>query len=157
MSDLHVESHEPAPHAPLQIRHILVCTDFSEHADVAMGQAIDLARQVGARVTLLHAFSPMPFLGPDGSGVALIGDVLSAAEEALEKRCEKIEAMGVKVEKRLLEGPAPEALLRATRELGCDLAVLGTHGRTGIKRAILGSVAERVVREAGCPVLTIRR
>jgi len=132
------------------IRTILHPTDFSEQSGFAFRLACSLARDYHARLILLHTFTPAPliygegFVPPDPQSIK---EDLRAQLEAL-----PAEDSGIRVERRLEEGsPAPEILCVA-QEANADLIVMGTHGRTGLSRLLMGSVAERVVRRALCPV-----
>jgi nucleotide-binding universal stress UspA family protein len=141
-------------HAVLAIHTILYPTDFSDRAACAFGLACALARDYGARLVLLHV-SPLPMLAY-GEGVVMprppdSHDRLKAELERLE-----VPDAAIRVERRVEEGdPVPE-ILRVAEEVGADLIVLGTHGRTGLGRLLMGSVAEQVVRRGPCPVLTVR-
>jgi nucleotide-binding universal stress UspA family protein len=136
-----------------EIKTILHPTDFSERSDQAFRLACSLARDHGARLVLLHvAPPPMTEIG----GV-MTPDPGRHDEEYWEQlRQRQPEDPRVSVERLLAEGSPGEAILRAARETGCDLIVLGTHGRTGLGRVLMGSVAEEVVRKATCPVLTVK-
>lgn len=129
-----------APEA-LAIRNILVATDFSPCSDQAIRAALALARHFGATLHLLHVV-------PHAAERAAALDRLGAFAEA--------QAEGVPFTASVAAGrPAPEIARYAAREQ-MDLIVLGTHGRTGLAHAVMGSVAEAVVRTAPCQVLTIR-
>jgi nucleotide-binding universal stress UspA family protein len=140
-------------------RTILVPTDFSEHADRALDYAVELATRFGATLHLIHAI-PVPAMGVHEIGVAYnamaIASLTKAAQEALDARKaryrERLEIASARCE----IGDARDVIDRAAETLGVDLIVMGTHGRRGIRRFLLGSVAETVVRSAPCPVLTVR-
>jgi nucleotide-binding universal stress UspA family protein len=141
------------------IRKILVPVDFSEPSREALRFACDLARRYEAQVTLLHAYQLPGYAFPEGylvAGPASVNDLLGLVDKALAEARREAEAEGVKVETRAVMGVAFAEIVRAAREGGFDLVVMGTHGRTGLKHALLGSVAEKVVRKAPCPVLTVR-
>jgi nucleotide-binding universal stress UspA family protein len=135
--------------------------DFSDASRAAMEVAADLARRGGAEVVLLHAYPIPGYTFPDGSVVAspkMMQDLADQAERHLsEWRADAeglIGAPRVTIEKAIGD---PAAEIVAFAEKGAvDLLVLGTHGRTGLEHALMGSVAERVVRRARCPVLTVR-
>jgi nucleotide-binding universal stress UspA family protein len=133
--------------------------DFSDASRAAMEVAADLARRTGAAVTLLHAYPVPGYTFPDGSVVASPRMLQELAEQSgrhlgeWQKQAEGLGAPTVNVETVVGE-PAGEILAFA-RDRGIDLLVLGTHGRTGIEHALMGSVAEKVVRKARCPVLTV--
>jgi nucleotide-binding universal stress UspA family protein len=146
----------------MPIKKILVPTDFSLGAELAMEQALELARVLGAQVTLFHTYElPVPAIESDGDWT----DELSRRAEA----AAQLGLDGALAQARRRWG-GPEGALVATLGIGpaalrivdevqrgsYDLIVMGTHGRTGLKHAFLGSIAERVVRTASCPVLTVR-
>jgi nucleotide-binding universal stress UspA family protein len=139
--------------------NILVPTDLSPHAEAAFAYACELATQLGAKVHLLNVIG-IPALGVPELGVALTSTMMDtlvrehqAALEAMAAR----RGAGVPMGQILLKtGDARDSIEQAARELGADLIVMGTHGRRGVARALLGSVAETVVRSAPCPVLTVR-
>lgn len=139
------------------IERILVPHDFSETADVALAMALALAEKLRARVTILHAYEAPTYVFPESvvATADLVGQIRGAAEEALAGIKERIEKPGVQVDTLLRQGVAWSEIDRAAKELGSDLIVMGTHGRRGISRALIGSVAEKVVRTASCPVLTV--
>jgi nucleotide-binding universal stress UspA family protein len=135
--------------------------DFSDASRAAMEVAADLARRHGAELVLLHAYPIPGYTFPDGSVMAspkMMQELAEQAQRHLEEwraEAERIVlAPRVSVEKAIGE-PASEIVSYAT-DSGVDLLVLGTHGRTGLEHALMGSVAERVVRRAHCPVLTVR-
>ncbi len=135
--------------------------DFSDASRAAMEVAADLARRCGAELVLLHAYPVPGYTFPDGSVVAspkMMQELAEQAEHHLAAgRIDAERIVGaprVATEKAVGE-PAAEIVAYA-KGAGIDLLVLGTHGRTGIEHALMGSVAERVVRRARCPVLTVR-
>ncbi len=135
--------------------------DFSDASRAAMEVAGDLARRCGADLVLLHAYPVPGYTFPDGSVVAspkMMQELADQAEKHLAAwRADAERIVGaprVSVEKAVGE-PAAEILAFA-KGAGVDLLVLGTHGRTGLEHALMGSVAERVVRRSRCPVLTVR-
>jgi nucleotide-binding universal stress UspA family protein len=144
----------------IDIRRILCPIDFSDHARRALDHAMAIARWHKATVTVLHVFAPMPAaavgLGPMGLEPAVLAPVDYEQLLAETKAFAASEAAsGVPVEARVRGGvPAAEILDEAT-SLQADLLVIGTHGRSGFERALLGSVAEKVLRKARCPVMTV--
>jgi nucleotide-binding universal stress UspA family protein len=137
----------------LSVQHILAPTDFSERSAYAFGLACSLARDHGARLTVLHVVPP-----PMAEAV---GGVMTPEPDRHEEEWARLRRLlptdsGIPVEHLLAEGEAGEAIVRAARECNCDLIVMGTHGRTGLGRALLGSVAEKVLRQAPCPVVTVK-
>ena len=139
------------------IHKILVPTDFSAHADEAFRVAHTLARAVGAEVILFHVARP-PAVVSEGSRLL----TNPAKEEAVNlwDRFQSIQANDPKVhvEHEVIVADRPSAIhiLEILDKLGCDLIVLGTHGRTWLKHLLFGSVAEEVVRRARCPVMVVK-
>lgn len=137
---------------------ILVATDFREAAAAALDYAVRLGQKLGATVFLVHTYE-LPVVGlPDGVIVLtaeMASHMISAAEAALKKEIEPYAARGIVVRTILEQGDPREGVLAAAKKSGADLIVLGTHGRRGLARALLGSVAEAVVRTAPVPVLTV--
>lgn len=145
-------------------RVVVVPYDFSEHARAALDEAADLSRRLGADLHLVHVLqSPLylySFAYPgEAAAVAPPIDMTEIREDALKSLREVIAEIDFpgKVECHVLEGVNVAETLRATAEnLGADLIVMGTHGRTGLAHVFLGSVAERTLRTATCPVLTVQ-
>jgi len=138
----------------LAIRTILYPTDLSERSDFAFRVACSLARDYGARLVIVHvAESPMIFAG---EGLVVLPS--GADREGLRERLSQLRPQDpkVEVEHRLSEGDPATEILEVAEETKCDVIVLNTHGRTGLARLLMGSVAEEVVRRAPCPVLTVR-
>jgi nucleotide-binding universal stress UspA family protein len=130
----------------LSVQTILHPTDFSERSGYAFHLACSLARYQGARLIVLHVM-PVPLVQEKRLYREEMAGVLNrlGAPDAQ-----------VRVEHRLEEGDAATQILRVAQDTGCDLIVMGTHGRTALGRLLMGSVAEQVVRMASCPVLTVR-
>ncbi len=142
----------------MKIRTLLVPTDFSEHADRALEYAGGLARELGAKVEILHAYqAPLVELTPYHLAlpVSVLEGVRDVAREKLEALCEKLTTEGVDAHGRLCEGIPAEVIVNTAADLKVDMIVMGTRGNTGLKHVLLGSVAERTLRRAGCPVLTL--
>lgn len=141
---------------------ILVPTDFSPHADEALQVAADLCKRYAASLTLVYVYVPVSYSVPDGLTVftptgAQLGSMFEDLRRGLQTLKAKAEAAGAgRVETRLMEGPIASELCDLTATEGFDLIVMGTHGRTGLSHVLLGSVAEKLVRTAACPVLTVR-
>jgi nucleotide-binding universal stress UspA family protein len=133
--------------------------DFSDASRAAMEVAADLARRNAGLLTLLHAYPIPGYTFPDGSVVAsprMMQELADGARRHLDEwrvEAEKLGAPRVETVSAIGE-PAQEILSHAAAQ-GVDLLVLGTRGRTGLEHALMGSVAERVVRRARCPVLTV--
>jgi nucleotide-binding universal stress UspA family protein len=137
----------------LPIHKVLHPTDFSEHSRHAFRLACALAHDYSAGLVLLHVHSPFVAYG-DGLVAAIPPDYT----EELRAQLNKLDPHDPKVvvERRLIEGAPALEILRVARESDCDVIVMGTHGRTGLGRLLMGSVAEEVVRKADCPVLTVK-
>ncbi|MGD0674550.1 MAG: universal stress protein [Polyangiaceae bacterium] len=144
----------PAP----SIRHILVPHDFSETAEHALAYALVLSEKLGARVSVLHAYEVPASAYPDAfvASFDFTSEIEQAAATALEEvKARALREQGQKVEIMLRRGVPWVEIDAAAAESKADLIVIGTHGRRGVARALLGSVAEKVVRTAPCPVLTV--
>ncbi|HEY1960530.1 MAG TPA: universal stress protein [Polyangiaceae bacterium] len=137
---------------------ILVATDFSEASKAAFDYAVDLAKALGAKVTALHVYE-LPVYGfPSGTFVAppeLAVEIMTAAEDSMKRACAAYATSGVDVTKVVQQGTPWEEVHRVAEEVGAELIVIGTHGRRGLSHALLGSVAEKIIRTATRPVLTI--
>ena len=144
----------------MHIEHILVPTDFSEGSTEAFESAMALAADSGARVTLLHVH-PLPptMVLPDvlaPMSPELMRTVEHSVDLALEQLCGRARARGISCSHATVIGSAAPEICHAAESLEADLIVIGAHGKGGLGHAILGSVAEKVVRKAPCAVLTVR-
>ena len=145
----------------MQIRRILYPTDFSEATKVAASSACELADKFGAELHVLHVLhdlsSLMPFtaisLWTDPEHIAEIAD---GAKRMLSEIPAADWSQGKAVVRKVSVGNVADEITTYARQHGIDLIVIGTHGHAGLKHAVLGSIAEKVVRTAGCPVLSIR-
>lgn len=143
------------------IRRILVATDFSEYSRRAMEYALSLAERMNASVDVLHVWEPPRHLETE-SLVMMPGDPeaslealgLAQASRLLNAWSERYQSSSVPLQVRLERGPTADTILRFANH-GYDLVVMGTHGRTGLARLLMGSVAQKVVARATCPVLTV--
>lgn len=142
----------------MAFRKILCPVDFSEPSRAAMGAAVEQARATNGALTLLNVYHPPVLMVPEypGSPIAL-AEIAKASEIAIRDWADDARRLGAaSTEGVAIEGvPWDQIVMTATRQ-GFDLIVIGTHGRTGLKHALLGSVAEKVVRHAKCPVLVVR-
>src|SRR4051812_4218847 len=142
------------------IQKILFPTDFSNESRPAMEMAIEMAKKFGAHLTLLHVWTDPLYIGAVGNAYALAPELLEQArqeaEHALDKFRLEVTSAGVPAKAFTLQGIAADVILAMAHSQSMDLIVMGTHGRSGLKRFFLGSIAERVIREADCPVLTVR-
>lgn len=142
----------------MKIESILVPVDFSDTARAATDYAIRIARESGAEIHLLHSFPVSPGIAtPYGPALpdAVFQSIRDGAERRLAEVRERIEGEGVRVKAHLTAEPPSFAISEAAEELGVDCIVMGTRGLSGLKHAVLGSVAERTVRTAPCPVFTV--
>ena len=138
---------------------IIIAADFSEHSGRAIDAGVELAKALGSEVHVVHAFEiPVPVLTP--YEVALPDNFIGEARDAAERELEQVEKtltdQGVQVESHLRDGPPDAAIDALAQDLGVDLIIMGTRGNTGLKHVLLGSVAERTLRGASCPVLTVK-
>ncbi|SRR5579885_2227834 len=138
----------------LPIRTILHPTDFSGPSAAALAVAVSLARDHGARLILLHVMGQPAIL--DGTGLVPFDPAMYRDELRDKLDQVALRAPGIRVEKRLEQGHAANEVLRIAAETGCDVIVMGTHGWSGLRRLLMGSVAADVVQRATCPVLTVR-
>ena len=134
---------------------ILVPTDFSHTGDAAMKLATSLARDTGASLLIVHAEEPPTAYG----GGELYYGMPEPASDDLRKMLHKVEPTdsSVTFEHRLITGDPAHAIVRLAKDEGVDMIVMGTHGRSGLSRMLMGSVAEAIVRRAECPVLTYKQ
>lgn len=142
----------------MPFRQILVPVDFSEPSERAVEVACELAGLSGGCVELLHVCPVDPRVYPLG-WVLTEGaerDIRGAGEKALEEWRQRAAGSGVDVTATVLLGIASETISAVARERETDMIVMGTRGRTGLEHVVLGSVAERTLRLAPCPVLTVR-
>ena len=142
-----------------EFRKILVPVDFSDHSQHALDRAIELAKGFGAELHLLHCYQISPgAISPYGMIVpeSFEHDVRVAALRRLAEWSEKARKAGCRVQEHLSARFPAEEIATLAERIGADLIVMGTRGLTGIKHVLLGSVAERTIRVAGCPVLTVK-
>lgn len=145
----------------MKFRRILVATDFSPASRPAFRTALDLARAQRGRLAIVHVLPSVAPMGVEGYVSARMYEEMEAsARRWAQKRLDRLvaEARSARVGARplLIEGAAHEAIARAARSERADVVVIGTHGRTGLERVFVGSVAARVIATAPCPVLTVR-
>jgi nucleotide-binding universal stress UspA family protein len=143
----------------MRIRHILVPTDFSDGSTRAFETALDMARDSGAELTLLHVHHVPTTVFPDAI-LPITPDLMRDAERSVELILDewrgRAHASGVMCDARTTIGSTHVEICETAEAIDADLIVIGTHGRGGFSHALLGSVAEKVVRKAPCPVLTVR-
>jgi nucleotide-binding universal stress UspA family protein len=144
----------------MKLRKILAATDFTPCSAPAIDAAVDLARDEGASVTLFHVCEPPPYSTPDlgmyTPSPELSADIVAAARRQLEERQVRCAGAGVPIDTAWTFGAPASEIVRYAAENDYDLIVVGSHGRRGFRRLVLGSVAEAVVRGADRPVLTVQ-
>ncbi len=138
-------------------RRILVATDFSAGSDEALTQAIALAKQSNGELEIIYVFelgvAEFPLgLTPFGSDLE---GLMAHIDRELKRRAARAQKEGVTCQTKVLEGSASTQVIQRARDIGAELVVVGTHGRTGLAHILLGSVAEKIVRRSICPVLTV--
>jgi nucleotide-binding universal stress UspA family protein len=145
----------------IEIRTILAPTDFSRHSETAVRYACALAERLGATLHLLHVLSEVMPVGPDPMLAPVLPpefyrETEEASREALARLPDPSWGKPVAVQISVRWGSPVDVIVDHAATHPTDLIVIATHGRTGLSHVLLGSVAERIVREAPCPVLTIR-
>jgi nucleotide-binding universal stress UspA family protein len=144
----------------MPVHHVLVPLDFSTDAEQALDYAIALAKQLSARVTLRHVLQPPAVVNVAGGlwpSSTFLQDLEAEVTRDMETSLTRVTAAGVKGERRVVHGVPLHQIIETAKAHQVDLIVMGTHGRTGLSQVLLGSVAERVVRLAPCPVLVVRQ
>ena len=143
------------------IKKILCAVDLSEHSKMVADYAVSMAKAFGAEITVLYtAPSLSQYVGfhvPPSSIENFVGEIVTGAEQSMaEFIAEAFTDKSVKVEGKILSGYAAQEILAYATNNNMDIIIMGTHGRTGIDRMLFGSVAEKVVKTAPMPVMTIR-
>ena len=142
----------------MRLNHILCPVDFSELSAVALRYAAELAKRLGAKLTVVYANTvPEPPYFTEGKLDDLarqFREAMHEAESALRRFVEKETELPAEV--RVMEGRPVDVILKAAEQAGADLIVMGTHGRGGINRLVVGSVTDRVLRQSPIPVLAVR-
>jgi universal stress protein A len=139
----------------MQVRKILFPTDFSHTGDAALAYATALARAFGATLLIVHVEEPPVAYG----GGEMYYGIAEPDYDELQRMLERIEPIepGVPCQRRLVTGEPARTIVELARQEGVDLIVMGTHGRTGLRRLVMGSIAEAIVRTAPCAVLTLKQ
>jgi nucleotide-binding universal stress UspA family protein len=145
----------------IDLHRILVPTDFSKYSEIALNYAAALAEKFGAEIYLLHVVQDLALFIPDAVAVAPpiavpVEQFTAAAREALQRLVRNPQLAALRVHQEIREGTPFYEIVRFAKEGSIDLIVMGTHGHAGLAHVLLGSVTERVVRKAPCPVLTVR-
>src|SRR5262245_61654868 len=144
----------------MQFRHILAPTDFSEYSKAAVAYALELAKEFGAKLTILHVIElpPYPVEGyvPPSLSQTFLEDLEHQATTDLAQLVPDAEGSGVDVARLVAMGSPYRKIIDLAESEQVDLIVMATAGRTGFSRLVMGSISERVMRRSACPVLTIR-
>ena len=143
----------------MTVQHILVPTDFSADAEQAVDYAIALASVFRARVTLLHVIHEVLWAAGETAMTlppTYFAELEAATQQQMGKALQRVRHAGLEGDSIVAYGFPFEHIVTVARNQGVDLIIMGTHGRTGLKHVLMGSVAERVVRLAPCPVLVTR-
>ncbi len=144
---------------------VIAATDFSEPAAVAVEQALEIARRLGAKLSVVYAAN-LAGAQPDAFEVArgelepfrqMLVEEIENARIELDKQCRGFADVGVEAEGQVVDGPPSDAINQAAKDSGAGLVVVGTHGRVGYERIFLGSVAEKVIRQCPVDVLVARQ
>jgi nucleotide-binding universal stress UspA family protein len=142
----------------LTLRQILVPVDFTETSDRALGYAVELARKFDAAVAIMHAYQIPVYGFPDGAYITtadVASQISNVSQARLDSLVDSQKLANVPLVGILRDGVAWEEINSVADEIHADLIIIGTHGRRGLARALLGSVAENVIRTAKIPVLVI--
>jgi nucleotide-binding universal stress UspA family protein len=144
------------------IKRILIPIDFSEMSLQALDYAVELGKPFGAELVAVHVVEPIYYAtpadvyGPSANLGMLLDEQQRVAAEQLAELEDRLMKRGDKIETVLDSGVPYQKIVEAAEQRKADLIIMATHGRTGLSHLLLGSVAERVVRSAACPVLTVR-
>jgi nucleotide-binding universal stress UspA family protein len=142
------------------INRILVPFDFSPDSHNALRYAADLATVFGAEIVTLHVVEPVyvtePYLGVAPEVGMFLDEQIRNAKAVLAGLGTDLKKKGQRIRTVVAAGPPALLIVDTAKDIGTDLIVMGTHGRTGVAHMLIGSVAEKVVRTASCPVLTVR-
>lgn len=143
------------------LKRILVPTDFSPSADRALDHAIDLARPTKAQIIVLHVAEPVyaataDLYGASAAIATLLDEQIKTGRARLAQLAERLRRRRLRARTLLETGSPYQVIVDVARDVGADMVVMATHGRTGFAHLLLGSVTEKVVRTAACPVLTLR-
>ena len=140
----------------MSAQHVLVPIDFSTNSDHALDYAVTLARTLQARLTLLHVIEPFIVGSVESLPYTYIQDLEAKITDLMASYRERVTAAGLQSDFAIVHGVPFHVIIETAHTAHVDLIIMGTHGRTGLPHVLLGSVAERVVRLAPCPVLVVR-
>jgi universal stress protein A len=143
------------------IKRILFATDFSKASARALEEAVKLAKQNQAEILVTHVIEPAPYVAGEefasGEIYAKLEEVAKReAQASLAKLMQQLKRAKVKAQSLLLRGSAHDQIVKAAKSKKASMIVIGTHGRTGLSKLFMGSVAGKVVSSAACPVVTVR-
>ncbi len=147
--------------AEFECRHLLLASDGSACSDAAAGEAIAMTKQLGSRLTIVavvpsESMSPMDIVSSQMQRGMIAETETRAAEQTIAKVKDAAARAGVQADGLVMGGKPPEAILQTAKEKRADLIVLGSHGKTGVEKLLMGSVAERVIVLSACPVLVVK-
>jgi len=147
--------------AQFECRHILVATDGSQYGDVAAAAAVNMAKQLGSRLTALsvvhsESMSPMDIVSSQMQRDLIAEKEMKEAGQNVKKVKEVAVQAGIKTDGLIMGGKPSEAIIQTAKDRQADLIVLGSHGKTGVEKLLMGSVAERVIVLSSCPVLVVK-
>jgi universal stress protein A len=144
----------------MNIQRILAPTDFSELSKQGLTSALELAEAFGAKLLLVHVVEPPPYpvegIVPSPLGATLLDDLERQASNDLTQMLPEARRSKVEVARRVVVGVPYRKIVEVAEEEKSDLIIMTTHGRTGLSHLVMGSVTEKIVRTAPCPVLSIR-
>lgn len=143
------------------IKKILYATDFSKASERALQKAVELTKQNRAELLVVHVIEPAPYVAGEEFGggelYAKLEDIAKRdAQNSMAKLMQRLKKAEVKAQSFLFKGSAHDQIVKAARSKKADMIVIGTHGRTGLSKLFMGSVAGKVVSSAACPVVTVR-
>jgi universal stress protein A len=142
-------------------KRILHATDFSKASAGALNEAVKLAKQNRAELLILHVIEPTPYVADEGFSGAEIYTKLEDtakrdAEASMSKLIGRLKKSNIKARGLLFKGSAHDQIVKAAKSKKANMIVIGTHGRTGLSKLFMGSVAGKVISLATCPVVTVR-
>jgi len=143
------------------VKKILYATDFSKASERALQEAIEQAKRNRAELLVVHVIEPVPYVSGEefGAGelyVKLEEIAKREAQSSMAKLMQRLKKAKVRAQSFLFKGSAHDQIVKAARSKKADMIVIGTHGRTGLSKLFMGSVAGKVVSSAACPVVTVR-
>ena len=146
----------------MSFQNILVPVDGSSTSYAAVDKAVEFAKAFNSKITLVQVLAPDPYIAAEYISASQTNDLIERArtsiEKTLQEALQKFEGTGLQVETKLLEGQVVHAeIAKAAADLNADLIIIGSHGRTGLKKFFLGSVAQSVLGSSDVPVLIVRK